>query len=172
MKITTAGLLLPYLQEEGVEYIFGVPGTSLVPLYDAINKQDAIKPILTKEVLELAETLNIPVATIPKGKGAFPESHERSLDVLGFAGSPAAEEYIMGDVDVVLVIGASLDQMTTFSWEPKIMPSDCLIHIDIDPSQIGESYPADVGLVGDCRAVLGEISFRILSELNARLDYL
>jgi acetolactate synthase-1/2/3 large subunit len=78
----------------------------------------------------------------------------------------------MGDVDVVLVIGASLDQMTTFSWEPKIMPNDCLIHIDIDPSQIGESYPADVGLVGDCGAVLGEISFGILSELNARLDYL
>jgi len=48
MKITTAELLLRYLEGEGVEYIFGVPGTSLVPLYDAINKQDAIKPILSK----------------------------------------------------------------------------------------------------------------------------
>ena len=342
MKITTAGLLLQYLQEEGVEYIFGVPGTSLVPLYDAINKQDAIKPILTKheegaafmadgyvrvsgnigvcyatsgpgatnlvtgvanaymdnipllvitgqvptsiygkgtfqdstkegidsvamfdpitkystmvmskykmpeiireafrialsgrkgpvhlscpkdimqeevedtllpprtyrvkpeyfdrrlvidaaeklvraqkpamlvgsgaiasaatsQVLELAEMLNIPVATTPKGKGAFPESHELSLGVLGFAGSPAAEEYIIGDVDVLLVVGASLNQMTTFSWEPEIMPSDCLIHIDIDPSQIGKNYPADIGLVGDCEAVLSEISFRILRGLQ------
>ena len=48
MKITTVGLLLEYLKAEDVEYLFGVPGTSLVPLYDAINKQDAIKPILTK----------------------------------------------------------------------------------------------------------------------------
>jgi acetolactate synthase-1/2/3 large subunit len=48
LKITTAGLLLKYLETEGVEYIFGVPGTALVPLYDAVNKQDAIKPILTK----------------------------------------------------------------------------------------------------------------------------
>lgn len=342
MKITTASLLLKYLQGEGVEYIFGVPGTSLVPLYDAINKQDAIKPILAKheegaafmadgyarvsgkigvcyatsgpgatnlvsgvataymdnipllvitgqvptsiygkgtfqdstkegidsvamfdpitkysttimskykmpevireafrialsgkkgpvhlsypkdimeagvedtllpprtyrvkteyfdrrlvidaaeklvqakkpamlvgsgaiasaatsEVLELAEMLNIPVATTPKAKGAFPESHELSLGVLGFAGSPAAEQYIMGDIDVLLVVGSSLNQMTTFSWDPKIMPSDCLIHIDIDPSQIGKNYPADIGLVGDCGAVLSETSFRILRKLQ------
>ena len=48
MKISTAGLLLKYLEGEGVEYIFGVPGTSLVPLFNALNQQDAIKPILTK----------------------------------------------------------------------------------------------------------------------------
>lgn len=48
MKVTTAQLLLEYLDGEQVEYIFGVPGTSLIPLYDALNKQDAIKPILTK----------------------------------------------------------------------------------------------------------------------------
>ena len=48
MKITTAQLFLRYIQGEGVEYIFGVPGTSLIPLYDALNKQNAIKPILTK----------------------------------------------------------------------------------------------------------------------------
>lgn len=48
MKVTTASLLLGYLKGEGVEYIFGVPGTSLVPLFDAINKQDAITPILAK----------------------------------------------------------------------------------------------------------------------------
>ena len=48
MKITTAGLLLQYLEGEGVEYIFGIPGTTLVPLFAAINNQKAIKPILTK----------------------------------------------------------------------------------------------------------------------------
>jgi acetolactate synthase-1/2/3 large subunit len=48
MKITTAALLLKYLHEEGVEYIFGVPGTTMVPIFAALNKQTAIKPILSK----------------------------------------------------------------------------------------------------------------------------
>jgi acetolactate synthase-1/2/3 large subunit len=118
------------------------------------------------EVLELAEMLNIPVATTPKGKGAFPENHDLALGVLGFCGSPVAEEYIFGDVDVLLVVGAGLNQVTTFSWEPKLVPSDCLIHIDIDPGQIGKNYPIDVALVGDAGAVLSEISFRVLRELT------
>lgn len=120
----------------------------------------------TMEVLELAEMLNIPVATTPKAKGAFPEDHPLSLGVLGFSGSPVAEEYLLGNVDVLLVVGASLNQITTFSWDPKLEPSDSLIHINIDPSEIGKNYTADIGLVGDCRAVLNEISFRILRELQ------
>jgi acetolactate synthase-1/2/3 large subunit len=120
------------------------------------------------QVLELAEMLNIPVATSPKAKGAFPESHELSLGVLGFCGSPSAEEYIMKTgVDVLLVAGASLNQMTTFSWDPRIMPSDCLIQINIDPSEIGKNYPAQIGLIGDCRVVLDEILFRILKDIQA-----
>ena len=118
------------------------------------------------EVRELVEMLNIPVATTPKAKGTFPESHELSLGVLGFCGSLAAEEYITGDVDVLLVVGASLNQMTTFSWDTRIIPSDCLIHINIDPAEIDKNYTADIGLIGDCRAVLDEISFRILRELQ------
>ena len=120
----------------------------------------------TMEVLELAELLNIPVATTPKAKGAFPEEHPLSLGVLGFGGSPAAEEYHLGDLDVLLAVGTSLNQITTFSWDPKLEPSDALIHINIGPSEIGKNYVADIGLVGDCRAVLDEISFRILRELQ------
>jgi acetolactate synthase-1/2/3 large subunit len=342
MKISTASLLLQYMEGEGVEYLFGIPGTTMVPLYAAINKQNAIKPILSKheegaafmadgyarvsggigvcyatsgpgatnlvtgvanaymdnvpmlvitgqvptsiygkgtfqdstkdgvdslamlnpltkystmviskykmpdtireafrialsgkkgpvhisypkdimeaeiednllppktyrvkseyfdrrlvidatrklidakkpamiigsgviaseavsEVMELAEMLNIPVATSPKGKGAFPEKHDLALGVMGWCGSPAAEEYLMGDIDVLLVVGAGLNQVTTFSWDPKLKPSDCLIQIDIEPSQIGKNYPVDIALVGDAAAVLSEISFRVLRELQ------
>jgi len=120
----------------------------------------------TMEVIELAEMLNIPVATTPKAKGAFPEDHDLSLGVLGFSGSPVAEEYLMGDVNVLLVVGASLNQLTTFSWDPKLQPSDSLIHINIDPSEIDKNYVADIGLVVDCQAVINEISFRILRELQ------
>ena len=48
MKISTASLLLQYLEGEGVEYVFGIPGTTLVPFYSAINNQKAIKSVLTK----------------------------------------------------------------------------------------------------------------------------
>ncbi|MBN1191789.1 MAG: thiamine pyrophosphate-binding protein [Dehalococcoidales bacterium] len=121
----------------------------------------------TSQVLELAEMLNIPVVTSPKAKGAFPESHDLSLGVLGLCGSLAAEEYIMSnDVDVLLVVGASMNQMTTFSWDPRIMPTDCLIQINIDPSEIGKNYPAHIGLIGDCGVVLDEIQFRILRDLQ------
>ena len=59
MKITTAELLLRYLESEGVEYIFGVPGSSLVPFYAAVNKQDAIELILTTpEEVRLREGVN------------------------------------------------------------------------------------------------------------------
>lgn len=342
MKITAAELLLRYLEGEKVEYIFGVPGTSLVPLYDAINKQDFIKPILCKheegsafmadgyarvsrklgvcyatsgpgatnlvtgvanayldnipllvitgqvptssygkgtfqdstkggidsvamfdtmtkfnemiisrykvpetlrnairiafsgkkgpvhisfpkdimqdevedtlilpksyrvesnyydrklvveasqkiinaknpamlvgsgviasdammEVFEVAELLNIPVATTPKAKGAFPEDNPLSLGVFGFNGSPAAEKYLTSDLDVLLVVGSSLNQMTTLCWDPNLQPSETLIHINIDPSEIGKNYVADIGLVGDCKTVLNEISFRVLRELE------
>ncbi|MGC9444575.1 MAG: thiamine pyrophosphate-binding protein [Candidatus Methanospirareceae archaeon] len=118
------------------------------------------------EALELAELLNIPVVTSPKAKSVFPEDHPLSLGVFGFSGSPAAEEYLLGNVDVLLVVGASLNQVTTFSWDPKLQPSECLIHINIDPSEIGKNYVADIGLIGDCRAVLNEISFRVLRDLQ------
>jgi acetolactate synthase-1/2/3 large subunit len=48
MKITTAALTLRYLEAEGINYIFGVPGTTMVPLFAALNQQTAIKPILAK----------------------------------------------------------------------------------------------------------------------------
>jgi acetolactate synthase-1/2/3 large subunit len=116
------------------------------------------------EVLELAELLNIPVATTPKAKGAFPEDHPLSLGVMGFSGSPVADKYLSGDVDVLLVVGSSLNQVTTSSWDPHLKPSKCLIHINIDPSEIGKNYVADIGLIGDCQAVVNEISLRVLRE--------
>ncbi|MCX6012638.1 MAG: thiamine pyrophosphate-binding protein, partial [Chloroflexi bacterium] len=128
----------------------------------------AISSGACSQLLELAELLNIPVATTPKAKGAFPESHDLSLGILGLAGSPAAEEYLMNyGVDVLLVVGSSLNQMTTFSWDPALKPSDSMIHINIDPAEIGKNYPAQIGLVGDCATILDEISFRVLREIQS-----
>ena len=112
----------------------------------------------SESIRELAEMLGIPVATTPKAKGAFPEDHPLALGVLGICGSPLAETYIKSaDNDLLLVVGASLNQMTTLSWDPRLAPADCLIHINIDPSEIGKNYPTHIPLVGDARTVIDEI---------------
>ncbi len=119
-----------------------------------------------EEIRDLAETLRIPVATSPKAKGAFPEDHPLSLGVLGFCGSPVAENCLTsGQTDVLLVIGSSLNQMTTMSWDPRLAPTKCLIHINIDATEIGRNYKVDIPLVGDARTIINEISFRIMKYI-------
>jgi acetolactate synthase-1/2/3 large subunit len=113
-----------------------------------------------KELLGLAWQLGIPVATSPKAKGVFPESHPLSLGVLGFAGSPVAKEYIIEqEVDVLLAVGTSFNEMMTSGWDQRICPSQHLIQVDVDTEEIGKNYDASIGLVGDARTVLNELSF-------------
>lgn len=120
-------------------------------------------------LLELAELLHVPVATSPKGKGVFPESNPLSLGVLGFAGSEVAEEYILkSDIDVLLAVGTSFNEMMTHGWDNRLCPTDTLIHIDVDIERIDKSYHADIGLVGDARATLREISHA--AKLEADID--
>ena len=117
------------------------------------------------ELLELAQLLQVPVATSPKAKGVFPESHPLSLGVLGFAGNPMAKEYITDErVDVVLGVGTSFSEMMTSGWDDRIRPTDHLIHIDINPEKIGRNYCASVGLVGDARMNLKELSKAVVEE--------
>ena len=113
-----------------------------------------------QELLSLAEQLGIPVATSPKAKGIFPETHPLSLGVLGFAGSPVAKEYIIErDVDVLLAIGTSFNEMMTSGWDHRLRPSQYLIQVDVDTEEIGKNYDASIALVGDARTVLKELSF-------------
>ncbi len=110
------------------------------------------------ELYELATLLNIPVATSPKAKGTFPENEKLSLGVLGFAGSPVAKEYIVeNDIDVLLAVGTSFNEMMTSGWDERLKPTECLIQIDIDDEIIGKNYLASIDLVGDARAALEEI---------------
>ncbi|MDQ1257342.1 MAG: acetolactate synthase large subunit [Candidatus Hydrogenedentes bacterium] len=121
------------------------------------------------DVQDLAEMLQVPVATSPKAKGAFPETHPLALGVLGFCGSPLAEHYVKsGEIDVLFVVGASLDQLTTTSWDPKLAPTKCLIQLNIDPTEIGKNYRVDIPLVGDAKTVINEVSFRVLRHLTER----
>ncbi len=117
------------------------------------------------ELRKLSEKMMIPVATTAKAKGAFPEDHVLSLGVFGFAGSPRSEAYLLsGDVDVLLAIGTSMNENATAGWDPRLNPTQALLHIDIDPKEIGKNYEATVPLVGDAKAVLTEILFQVERE--------
>ena len=121
-----------------------------------------------RELLDLAEFLNIPVATSPKAKGVFPESHPLSLGVLGFAGSPAAKNYLHDDeIDVLLAIGTSFNEMMTSGWDKRLMPNSHLIQIDVDVEEIGRNYPVSMGLEGDARIILSERSYALKRELGS-----
>lgn len=104
---------------------------------------------------KFADRTKIPVATTPKAKGVFPESHPLSLGVLGLSGHAQAESYFNSpSLDALMVIGTSLGETVTYNWKENL--SAPIIHIDVDPYEIGKNYPATIGIVGDARLVLEE----------------
>jgi acetolactate synthase-1/2/3 large subunit len=122
-----------------------------------------------EEILELAEIMDIPVATSPKAKGILSESHPLSLGVLGFAGSPVAREYITKNgVDVMLAVGTGFNEWVTSGWDTKLLSMKSLIQIDIDCNEIGKNYFCDVGIAGDARIVLHELVHELLKMHKIR----
>lgn len=110
----------------------------------------------------LADLIGARVATSPRGKGVFPEDDPRSLGVLGAAGHQDARETVLGDkVDVLMTVGASLNETTTSNWTSKLRPSRALIQVDIDADRIGRNYPVDVPLIGDAQSILVEIVYHL-----------
>ncbi len=107
---------------------------------------------------EFVERLQIPVATSGKAKGVFPEDHPLSLGCLGIRGSKAANTYLRSDIDVLLVLGTDLSEMTSHAWDPKLVPSKALIQVDIDANEIGKNYPVTVGIIADAAATLRSIT--------------
>jgi acetolactate synthase-1/2/3 large subunit len=109
-----------------------------------------------KELKALAELAGIPVATTLTAKGQFPETHKLSLGVTGIWGSRAANDTCR-EADVILAVGTAFGEADCSSWIPDYtfaIPPTRLIQIDIQPQEIGKSYPVEIGLVGDARATL------------------
>ncbi len=106
-----------------------------------------------EHVSALAEKLAIPVATTLSGKGTIPETHPLSLGALGSLGGSSAAQKFVEDADVILAVGFKFGQNATFKWTlPK--QGQRVIQLDIDGTEIGKVFPAEVGLVGDARESL------------------
>jgi acetolactate synthase-1/2/3 large subunit len=110
----------------------------------------------------LAEILPARVATTPRGKGLFPEDHDLSLGVFGFAGHDDARDLLLGkEIDALVTVGASLSETSTLGWNPGLGAFKTLLQLDIDVDRIGRNYPVDVPLVGDAQTILIELVYHL-----------
>lgn len=107
------------------------------------------------ELRGLAESLGARVATTPKAKGALPENHPLSMGVFGFPGNERATSLFCSDaMDVLLVVGTRLGEWSSGHYHPGLAAGKTLIRVDLDPSALNRSYPANVALLGDAAMVL------------------
>jgi acetolactate synthase I/II/III large subunit len=111
------------------------------------------------EFTELARALNIPVIASPNGFGAIDMEHPLSLGFIGRNGAYPANE-AGRRADLVIAIGARFDDRSASSWLPGYswnFPPCKLIHVDVDPDEIGRNYPPDLGILADARTYLRQL---------------
>jgi acetolactate synthase-1/2/3 large subunit len=115
------------------------------------------------ELKQVAEALQAPVATTLVGKGVFPETDPLSLGTTGIWGTRAANDSAR-EADVILAVGTAFGEADCSSWRPDMtfaIPPTRLVQIDIDPQEIGKSYPAEIGIVGDAKATLALLATQL-----------
>ena len=110
------------------------------------------------ELQSIAELLMIPVVTTFKGKGAFPENHPLSLGPIGMHGHAEANK-LMTEADCVLAIGTRFSDRSVGTFE-EFEKNLKIIHMDVDPAEIGKNQTTSVAVVGDVRT-----SLRIFGKL-------
>ena len=121
-----------------------------------------------QEVVELAEMLSIPVATSLNAKGTIPDDHPLSLGVCGTYSRWCANR-VVSEADLVFFIGSHTGSQVTTEWQiPR--PGTPVIQLDIDPTELGRSYPIQVGLQGDAKASLRKL-IEHLEPIGSRADW-
>ena len=111
------------------------------------------------ELTALAERLGAPVVTTWQGKGAIDETHELNAWSVGDTASTSGNQLAVS-ADVLLAVGCRFTDWSASSWRKGVtfsIPPGKLIHLDIDPREIGKNYPVEVGLLGDAKATLEDL---------------
>jgi len=113
------------------------------------------------ELKQLAETAQIPVVTTLLGISSFPESHVLSYGMIGMHGMAYANMAVDA-ADLIIAIGMRFDDRATAKVS-AFAPHARVIHIDIDPAEIGKNVRVDVPIVGDAKIVLKALNKQILA---------
>ena len=121
------------------------------------------------ELKTLANTINAPVMTSLLGKGAFDETDDLALGMLGMHGRKVSNDYI-NESDLLIAIGVRFSDRTTGRLD-SFVPDTKVIHIDIDPAEIGKNVDVDLPIVGDAKNVLSSLNkvlkdYKVPSEVN------
>lgn len=112
----------------------------------------AIASAAHEEIKELAELFHLPVTTTLMGKGAFDENHPLSVKMLGMHGTAYAN-FAVSECDLLIAVGARFDDRVTGKLD-EFAARAKVIHIDIDPAEVGKNRGPEVPIVGDVRQVL------------------
>ncbi len=123
-----------------------------------------IKAEATEELMKLATLAQLPVVTTLMARGAFPDSHELCLGMPGMHGNYTAVT-AMQKSDLLIALGARFDDRVTGKLD-GFAPDAAVIHVDVDPAEIGKNRAVDVPIVGDCRDVIAKLS----ADLTKRQD--
>ena len=109
----------------------------------------------SQELTQFAEIYNIPVTTTLMGKGSFDENHPLALRMLGMHGTAYAN-FAVSNCDLLIAIGARFDDRVTGKLE-DFACNAIIIHIDIDPAEVGKNKLPQLALVGDIKEILRQI---------------
>jgi len=125
----------------------------------------AISASAHEQVRQLAEHFQIPVTTTLMGLGAFDENHPLSLNMLGMHGTAYAN-FAVSECDLLIAVGARFDDRVTGKLD-EFASRAKVIHIDIDPAEVGKNRAPDVPIVGDVKHILQQMLQRIEEEAIA-----
>lgn len=123
-----------------------------------------IKANASKELFRLATDCRLPVTTTLMGRGAFPDTNELALGMPGMHGAYTAVT-AMQKADLLVALGARFDDRVTGQLA-SFAPGAKIVHVDIDPAEIGKNRTADVPIVGDARDVIAKLH----AELKRRQE--
>ena len=108
-----------------------------------------------RELVELAEKLQIPVATSPNGKEIIADAHPLSVGVVGSYSRECGNRAV-AEADLVFFVGSAAGGMVTANWS-IVAPGATVIQLDIEPTELGRNYPNKVSLSGDAKVTLQKL---------------
>jgi acetolactate synthase-1/2/3 large subunit len=121
------------------------------------------------ELMEFAEATNAPVTTTLMARGAFPDAHPLALGMPGMHGTYTAITAIQ-KCDLLVALGTRFDDRVT--GDPASFAPDAkVIHVDVDPAEIGKVRTPEVPIVGDVRAVLAQLNGEITKRDGVTFDH-
>ena len=155
------------------------PGVRIAPLPSAIADaaevlRRASRPVIvsgggvrtsgaTAEIIALAELLGAPIASSLNGKDTVPGHHPLSIGIPGLYARASANQIIL-EADVVFYVGSQTGSQLTLTWQVPPMSTQ-IVHMDIEPKELGRQYPNTVGVASDAK-----LGLRALLEALSSFD--